>query len=264
MLNRFRLSALVVTLAVLLATATTAYAQTSRESLLISTLNSEQNAWTRQGAAYQLGQQKNADKAIYQALEYAVNDRDWAVAYESTRALLNLGKNAASLSGASDRFLKGLSNPEAEIRILSAKAMLLLRSPTSVIRKRLINALRDRNKDVARMSLLALASSREPTVQHYILNALDSTDWETRQAAAKAIGLYSDIKLGDELAISLQDPVQAVRWAALQSLINLGPTQAEHIALALKDQDASIRKLAQQTLLKYQESGMFRTVSIER
>ncbi len=240
-----------------------AAAENARRALLIRTLESGKSAWTRQGAAYQLGQQKDADGSVIQALEHAVHDKDWAVAYESTRALLNLGRHASAIEISADRFLKGLSDAEPEVRTISARAMILLRSPSNKIRHQLVRSLRDRNKDVARMCLLALGASRDPHVRRYLVDALDSSDWETRQFAAKALGLYADLRHGSDLAVSLQDPVQAVRWAALQSLILLGPSQAEHIALALNDPDASIRKRAQQVLLKYQEASVLQTAAIK-
>ena len=229
----------------------------------------------RTGAALALGRIRHKGAAA------SLKDRVTAAYRHSERlacvwALGEIGFNQAAL----DKLKANLADADAEIRLLSAVAMLkmddeggedaiveALQSGDAALKDKAVGALSETNYTAVDL-LVRLSGQQSPlensgrqqvaqalkTVKTRLIGQLNDEDPEIRRHTARALGSVGDDEVRQALLASLEDPSNLVRFNAAASLAQLGDRQGiDFLFAALENADPILRVNAVNFLTQVQQ-----------
>jgi HEAT repeat protein len=136
-----------------------------------------------------------------------------------------------------------LKDKDAVVRITTAKALGLMKTPHSV--GPLIAAVKDEEKSVRQAAVLALGDLKDKKAIPVLIQSLKDSDWFVRAEAALALGKVGDSQATTELFKLLADEDSYVRQNARKALQELATEENKPAYLeALKSSDRAIANMA--------------------
>jgi HEAT repeat protein len=174
----------------------------------------------------------------------------------------NLGKDAALdpylvyLAGESgctelaDFAASGLNSPEAQMRMVAARALASIGSVAHV--DGLLETLSDDHEDVRAAGVFALGTlghNHPDLVIERLLPLVEAPQALVRGCAVRVLGDIGDSSCRSALAMAFKDPVASVRQAAVYALTqSADPDMVATLALGLTDEDSEVRGLVAERL----------------
>ncbi len=206
---------------------------------LIEALKDSENG-VRREAAKALGFIKD-DRATVPLLE-AFSDNDTNVRLYAAYALGEI-KDAKAV----DALVQALGDPEWCVRDQAAWALREIQDPK--IAEPLVKALKAKDADVAHIVWL-LRHLRDTDTLRHLATLLKDPVAETRIRAIHAVADLEDPKAADLMIGALEDGDPGVRCCAIGALVEISDRRVKEplVKLAAREQDASVRKAAEEAL----------------
>lgn len=169
----------------------------------------------------------------------------------SIESLSNIGTAGISM------IVEALKDKDKDIRWCAAWALGNIRSETAV--QYLIDALKDEKEDVRRSAAEALGNIRSETVVQPLINALKDEDEDVRESAIVSLAIIKSETAVQPLINVLNDKYEDenIRWTAGWALGNIeSETAVQPLIKALKDENEFVRQRAERTLGKIKPKNL--------
>lgn len=121
----------------------------------------------------------------------------------------------------------------------------------------LMEALKDSNKYVREEATNALGEIKDERALHALVDVLSDKDWGVRWGAANALGEIRHKGAIEPLIQAFSDEVRYVRESAAAALVRIGKGAGGHLIQALESPDPNVRRWSAWTLgkLKYEKAA---------
>lgn len=211
------------------------------------------NAGVRRQAAAALGKILDeapgvADPAVLDSLKKATRDEDAAVRAQALTALATVG-------GATDLLMRGLEDASPNVRQAAVAALGDQGDWDDDALAAMARMLSDSNDEVQAAAAQAVGKTGRATQAALIglVRQLQNDTMDVQSAAIQALGKLGPAarQASDPLLQAMCNGVPAVREQALRAITLIQPAESEQAFIAaLRDTDATLRKLASAGLLK--------------